>query len=92
MPSQIGKLKYIFLTLFGVLSIAIVGYGWMYSIPKKKCDAAQGWFSMKTRKCYAPVAISSFTKREDGKADIDMHDDARSASNERAVNAAAASQ
>ena len=89
MPSQIGKLKYIFLIVLGLCSAAIVGYGWFYDIPKKKCENAAGWYSWKAHKCYAPIAISTLTGRKDGKpATIDYHDDARKASNARAVNSA----
>jgi hypothetical protein len=89
MPSQIGKLKYIFVIVLGLFSVAIVSYGWLYDIPRKKCDAAEGWFSWKDRKCYAPIALSTITGRKDGEtATVDYHDDARKASNARAVNSA----
>ncbi len=89
MPSQIGKLKYIFLIVLGLCSAAIVSYGWFYDIPKRKCDAAAGWYSWKAHKCYAPIAISTLTQRKNGEpATVDYHDDARKASNARAVNSA----
>ena len=89
MPSQIGKLKYIFIILLGLCSAGIVGYSWLYSIPNKKCAAAAGWFSWKDRKCYAPIAISNITQRKNGEpATIDYHDDALKASNARDVNRA----
>jgi hypothetical protein len=89
MPSQIGKLKYIFIIVLGLCSAGIVGYGWLYDIPRKKCDAAEGWFSWKDRKCYVPIALSTITGRKDGEpARVDFHDDARKASNARAVNSA----
>lgn len=87
MPSQIGKLKYIFVILLAVCSAAIVGYGWLYDIPRKKCESAGAWFSWKDRGCYAPIALSTITGRKNGEAaKIDFHDDARKASNERVVN------
>ena len=90
MPSQIGKLKYIFIILLGLCSASIVGYSWLYSIPNKKCEAAAGWFSWNDRKCYAPIAISNITQRKNGEpATIDYHDDALKASNARAANGAA---
>lgn len=86
MPSQIGKLKYIFVFVLGILSASIVGYGWLYGIPSKKCEAAEGWFSWKDRQCYAPIAISTITGRKTGEpVKVDFHDDARKASNARAV-------
>ncbi|MGN6364567.1 hypothetical protein [Asticcacaulis taihuensis] len=93
MPSQIGKLKYVFIILLGLCSAGIVGYGWLYDIPKKKCESAQGWYSWKAHKCYAPIALSTITGRPNGnkdgeKATIDYHDDALKASNARAVNGA----
>jgi len=64
MPSQIGKLKYLFVLLMGLASIAIVSYGWLYSIPKKKCEGAGGWYSWKAHKCYTPVRIENITGRK----------------------------
>jgi len=93
MPSQIGKLKYIFIIVLSLCSAAIVGYGWLYDIPRKKCDAAEGWFSWKDRQCYAPIALSTITGRPNGNKDgepatVDYHDDALKASNARAINSA----
>ena len=86
MPSQIGKLKYVFVLLLGLISASILAYSWLYSIPNKKCEAAEGWFSWKYRKCYAPIAISTITGRKPGEpVKVDFHDDARKASNARAV-------
>ncbi|ESQ85931.1 hypothetical protein AEAC466_01755 [Asticcacaulis sp. AC466] len=90
MPSQIGKLKYLFVILLGVLSISVVGYSLLYGIPSRKCEGSGGWFSWKDRQCYAPIAISQITGRKNGEpAKIDFHDDALKASNARAVNGAA---
>lgn len=91
MPSQIGKLKYLFVLLLGIISVGTVSYGWLYGIPSKKCEAAEGWFSWKDRQCYAPIAISTITGRKAGEpVKIDFHDDARKASNARAVKDVAA--
>ncbi|MDV6331763.1 hypothetical protein [Asticcacaulis sp. 201] len=93
MPSQIGKLKYLFVILLGVLSISVIGYSLLYGIPSRKCEGAGGWFSWKDRHCYAPIAISQITGRKNGEpAKIDFHDDALKASNARAVNGAASQQ
>ncbi|MGA9659305.1 MAG: hypothetical protein WBQ60_09435 [Asticcacaulis sp.] len=91
MPSQIGKLKYIFVILLGIISASVVGYSWFYSIPLKKCEGAGNWYVWQERKCYARIYLPTITGRQPGEpAKMDFHDDAKTASNARAVKAAAA--
>jgi len=91
MPSQIGKLKYVFLGLFFVISASLVTYGWMYGIPKRKCEAAGGWYTFKYHTCSAPVYLPSITHRKPGDpATVDFHEDSKKASNAVAVEQAPA--
>ncbi len=92
MNSQIGKLKYLFI---GLMTIAIVGftaYSFLYDIPRKKCDAAGGWFEPKSRVCATPVYLPTLTHRKPGEPasatrTIDFHDGAQKASNTEAATA-----
>jgi hypothetical protein len=94
MPSHIGKLKYLFLILLIISCTGIIGYGVLYQIPQQKCEKAQGWWSFKYRKCYAPIYLPSITGRKPGEPDksnvtVDFHEEARTASNAKAVAQAA---
>ena len=74
MPSQIGKLKYIFVGLLFIVSASLVTYGLMYGIPKRKCEAAGGWYTFKYHTCRAPIYLPSLTHRKPGDpATLDFH-------------------
>jgi hypothetical protein len=86
MPSQIGKLKYLFVFLLFICCAGIFGYELMYSIPKKKCDASGGWYSFRYRTCAAPIYLPSLTHRKPGDpATLNFHEDAKKASNQEAL-------
>lgn len=63
MKSYIPYLKYIFLGVFLVASTSVAAYDFLYTKPKKKCDASAKWWSDKDWKCYTPVNITNFTQR-----------------------------
>ncbi len=57
MPSQIGRLKWIFVAVFFTLSMAITAWQWIYVIPQQKCDKKGWWWSERDMKCYQPMRI-----------------------------------
>jgi hypothetical protein len=61
--SLIPYLKYAFLGVFLVASTGVAAYDFMYTKPKKKCDAEAKWWSEKDWKCFTPVNITNFTGR-----------------------------
>lgn len=61
--SLIPYLKYAFLAVFLVASTGVAAYDFMYTKPKKKCDAEAKWWSEKDWKCFTPVSITSITGR-----------------------------
>jgi hypothetical protein len=93
MPSQIGKLKYLFLGLLLIGCAALSAYSLIYAIPARKCDAAGGWFSYRYHQCAAPLYLPSITHRKPGEpASINFHDDAKKASNMPVLDGTATSQ
>lgn len=57
MPSQIGRLKWVFLAIFFTFSMAITAWQWLYVIPRQKCEAKHWWWSEKYRECDQPLRI-----------------------------------
>lgn len=75
MPSQIGKLKYVFVITLAICCSLILGWQFLYQIPQKKCEAAGKWFSMRYRECATPIDLPTLTGRKKGEpATIDYHD------------------
>ena len=75
MKSKIPLLKYVFLGLLLVGCTGITAFDLMYTKPKQRCAAAQGWWSPKDWKCYAPIYLPSLTGRKPGEpATLDWHD------------------
>ncbi len=75
MKSKIPLLKYVFLGLLLVGCTGITVFDLMYTKPKQKCAAVQGWWSPKDWKCYMPTYLPTLTGRKEGQpATIDWHD------------------
>jgi len=81
MPSQIGKLKYILLFTLLIVCGGIVGYGLLYQIPQRKCEASGGWFSFRYRSCSTPLYLPTLTGRKPGAPEkMDFHEESGKAS------------
>jgi hypothetical protein len=59
----INRLKLVFLTVFGVLTIGVGVYQFGWAIPAKKCEEKQDWWDWRTRTCAHPIPISDITGR-----------------------------
>ncbi|EGF92503.1 hypothetical protein ABI_09400 [Asticcacaulis biprosthecium C19] len=64
MKSKITTLKYYFVGLFAVLSLAVTVWQLMYEIPRKQCEDAGNWWSYKYRQCAQPMRIYDLTGRK----------------------------
>lgn len=59
----INRLKVVFLTVFGVLTIGVGVYQVGWAIPAKKCEERRDWWDWRTRTCAHPIPISDITGR-----------------------------
>lgn len=80
MNRTIDRLKYVFLTVFGVMTLGVAVYQFGWAIPEQRCDELRHWWDWRTRTCARPIPIADITgriidtpeSREAAKAHADM--------------------
>lgn len=60
------RVKLGFLALFLLVSAGLLFYGTLYEMPRRKCEAAGGWWTDKYRSCETPVYLPMITGRKAG--------------------------
>lgn len=63
MVRLIDQLKYVFLTVFAVLTVTIFVVHAVWIWPGKQCEAKGNWWDWRERACARPVLISDITGR-----------------------------
>ncbi len=56
-------LRYTFLGVFALLTVAVWTYQLVWVAPRKACEGQGRWWSDATRECAIPVSVSIFTGR-----------------------------
>ncbi|MDC7682826.1 hypothetical protein PQU92_06035 [Asticcacaulis sp. BYS171W] len=60
------RVKLGFLAVFILISAGILIYGVFYEMPRRKCEAAGGWWTDKYRSCETPIYLPLLTGRKAG--------------------------